>query len=278
MNSKKITTNWNLWDIFHKLPDNINTDISQLIYSFIPEYRNDLLILDCGIGTGVVTLPILSYLREQILTPVNLLGVDKNVEKLEIFQNKIDIPSEYIAILKIDVETRKFSLFNKNQFDVCLSIWFLHYIKDQIKFIHTVSKIIKPKGIFVYGRSSEDLPFLTGQCREYELINCVSKRNLYRIIHKMLDTTGKRIITDIEIPDVFIEKERRNFIWEVTFSLKEIEFIYTERLIAKNIIDSVEDKEFQLFLHELENTFEMNIDFKFKFGVEIIIYENSRDN
>ncbi len=277
----EVTTNWYLWDIFHQLPDQVKVELEDFIVEEIDINNNESLdILDCGIGTGVISLPIIRCLRKNLQKDINVISFDSNIEKLEILNTKIKFYGlDNLSVLNIDAESDDFeNYFRHSQFDACFSILFLHYIKRQQSFLDKISRLLKKRGLFIYGKAIGDIPFLTGQCQDYETVHDKQKIRLFTQIHRMLNTTNQKIISDSCVSESFHELERKKIEWDVKMPLHQIGSIYSQRIIAKNIIDTIQSDAIHLFLKELSVCFDSSTQFDFKFGIEIIIYENHRDS
>lgn len=106
-------------------------------------------VLDIGCGTGLLSLKLL----QKVDCPIT--GIDISEEMLAIFKDKIKKLGlgQKIDCRLMDIDSLN---FKNNTFDVAVSSVVLHHLKDKIKALKKIYKLLKPGGIFVIGEIDMD--------------------------------------------------------------------------------------------------------------------------
>lgn len=106
-------------------------------------------VLDIGCGTGLLSLKLLQEYG------CSITGIDISEEMLAIFKNKIKELGldQKINCRLMDIDSLN---FKNNTFDLAVSSVVLHHLKDKLKALKKIYKLLKPGGLFVVGEVDMD--------------------------------------------------------------------------------------------------------------------------
>jgi len=106
-------------------------------------------VLDIGCGTGLLSLKILQK------ADCSITGIDNSGEMLTILKDKIKRFSldKKINCRLMDIDSLN---FKNDTFDIAVSSVVLHHLKDKLKPLRKIYKLLKPDGIFVIGEIDMD--------------------------------------------------------------------------------------------------------------------------
>jgi ubiquinone/menaquinone biosynthesis C-methylase UbiE len=150
--SKKITQSWfGKWsNEYDKTLGKISfhRDLLDLIAknSTVKDYHK---VLDIGCGTGLLSLKLLQA------SNCSITGIDNSKEMLAIFQNKIkklkldkQVVCRYMDAASLN--------FNNDTFDIVVSSVTLHHLKEKLRPLRNIYRILKPGGTFIIGDADMD--------------------------------------------------------------------------------------------------------------------------
>jgi len=111
--------------------------------------KNCTNVLDVGCGTGLLSLKLLQK------ADYSITGIDISEEMLAIFKDKIKKLGlgQEIDCRLMDIDSLN---FKNNTFDVAVSSVVLHHLKDKLKALKKIYKLLKPGGVFVIGEIDMD--------------------------------------------------------------------------------------------------------------------------
>ncbi len=102
----------------------------------------DRLVLEVGIGSGRVALPLVKE------TAVQFVGLDISKQMLQIAQQKISTNMQEFDLLIGDSENLP---FRNNVFGATICTSILHYFSSAKPSLKEISRVLKKEGIFLYG-------------------------------------------------------------------------------------------------------------------------------
>lgn len=105
-------------------------------------------ILDLGAGFGRLVPSYCDYFKNIVLGDYSLKELKDAVEYLKNFDCKLNFASNTQNVFLFGVNAY-FLPFEKNLFDVVISVRLSHHIENQKEFIKEVFRVIKPGGFFV---------------------------------------------------------------------------------------------------------------------------------
>ena len=132
----------NIYDETRAIPDTILKEFYEKLIKKGINFNNSI-ILDGGIGTGRTILPLLVY-------DIDLLGLDKSIEMLNILKNKYSV-SENKKKITLIVGDISYIPFKESSFDIVILIQLLHLVKNRKEVINEVMRVLKPNGFLVIG-------------------------------------------------------------------------------------------------------------------------------
>ena len=115
-----------------------NIEIVERLFTQV-DLGNVRRVLEVGCGIGVVA----SHLSDKYQWDVT--GIDLDPEQIEIAKND-NVENEHLKFFKADVTELS---FEDREFDVVLSFDVLHHIPDWGKALHEISRVLKPKGLYL---------------------------------------------------------------------------------------------------------------------------------
>ncbi|MDD5584080.1 MAG: class I SAM-dependent methyltransferase, partial [Candidatus Omnitrophica bacterium] len=106
-------------------------------------------VLDIGCGTGLLSLKLLQK------ADCSITGIDISEVMLAIFKDKIKKLglNQRIDCRLMDIDSLN---FKNNTFDAAVSSVVLHHLKDKLKALKKIYKLLKPGGVFVIGEIDMD--------------------------------------------------------------------------------------------------------------------------
>lgn len=99
-------------------------------------------MLDVGVGSGRIALPLLKEVKP------SLIGLDLSREMLELAKAKMSSYKHKFDLFLGDAEHLPFI---KETFDAIICLSTMHYFTDSERSLTEFSRVLKEKGIFVYG-------------------------------------------------------------------------------------------------------------------------------
>ncbi len=156
-------------------------------------------VLDIGCGTGLLSL---RFLRA---SECSVVGVDNSREMIGIFREKIEKLGigEKMRLSLMDASSLR---FGKESFDVVASTVTLHHLKDKLKSLKTIHKILRPSGKLVIGDIDMDTTGkLTDERRMRRILDVLAdewisalKESGIDSFERMFDNGKKHILNDGE--------------------------------------------------------------------------------
>lgn len=272
-------TDWKLWDQTHQLPKQVYKGISFFISKFLNCNSRKIDFLDYGIGTGIISMPIINELKSLTNIDFKITGVDINKEK--VLNNKFLYQHDDAKIIIDDVENPLFlRSIETNKYDLIFCIWFLHYINNLDQFIYNTNHLLKKGGLLIYGYSSLDLPYLTGQNNSLDSVNDIEKKQIFKILNSLLSNTRKEIIPIYSLNENYDSLAVETFNWQWSLTIIEFIELYTHKLCAKNIIDYIDEVYFSEFKEEVLSHFDKDHKIIFNLGLtlEILVAKQFKTN
>ena len=145
--NKKVTTEWfkdwaNEYDeTLGKI--NRHHQLLDLVVK-LSNVKNDLKLLDIGVGTGLLSLKFLEK------ADCFITGIDSSPEMLSIFGEKIQKLGLFDRVV-YKLEDAASLDFKPDSFDIVASTVTLHHLKDKYPTIKKIHDVLKPGGRFVLG-------------------------------------------------------------------------------------------------------------------------------
>ncbi len=140
------------YDQTRKIPEDLMNQICNIIVEKL-ENSTSASILEVGVGTGRVALPI-----SEKLQPEMTLGIDISKKMLLKCREKIS-SKEKFHLLVSDGFNMPFS----NKFDLIITSHVLHLVKDYYGFVNSILGVLNPDGFFLdlaaYVNYQETIPF-----------------------------------------------------------------------------------------------------------------------
>lgn len=115
-----------------------NTEILEQLFTQV-DLSNVRTVLEVGCGIGVVA----SNLSDKYQWDVT--GIDLDPKQIEIAKND-NVENENLKFFEADVTELP---FEDGEFDGVLSFDVLHHIPDWDKALHEISRVLKPKGLYL---------------------------------------------------------------------------------------------------------------------------------
>ena len=171
-----------VYDETRAIPDWVLSEFYEKIKSEI-KVNPDLTILDAGIGTGRMIMPLLDL-------DVHLVGIDISREMIKKMKEKISSSSGscQVSLVLGDVTALP---FREDSFDFVLSVLVLHLIKRWENAINETKRVIRNDGLFsIVNQRAPELISKTGQ-KYFDLCNNYSSKGLSGKAKWMLNKTLK---------------------------------------------------------------------------------------
>ena len=134
-------------------------------------------VLEIGCGVGIVSEHLNSNYK------MNVIGTDVDPKQIKIAKkfNKENETLKYIEANATELP------FENDKFDLSLSLWVLHHVRDWHKMLEEINRVLKPKStIIIY-----DLAY------SQKLVNFVNYANSKRILKHFVKNYGVYLINDI---------------------------------------------------------------------------------
>jgi len=126
------------YDATRGFPDGVAPQIGQFIAESASLSTNDNL-LEIGIGTGRISLPLVSY--------VNMIaGVDISLEMMKVLLTKRD--SRHVLPVLADGHELPYT---SDCFDAVLIVHVLHLVPEPVRILNDVKRVLKPGGHLLHG-------------------------------------------------------------------------------------------------------------------------------
>jgi ubiquinone/menaquinone biosynthesis C-methylase UbiE len=133
-----------LWDMMSKMYDDGTKKFAPLHIKVVENTKKYLkpndIVLECGCGTGTMTMDIASKVKE--------------VQAIDISSKMLDIAKRKALGYKIkNVDFVHSTIFDERfatgSFDVILAFNVLHYLRDIQKSMGRINELLKPEGLFI---------------------------------------------------------------------------------------------------------------------------------
>ena len=142
-------------------------EIAKFTYEYFKQNKIDSIkILDIGIGSGALTIPILEYLESKKNLSYHLDCFDISESMLSHLEKNLSIyPSikQKVNYIKKDAEEGLLNYYDKSAYDLIIITFVLHYIKKWKRLLRDVFKCLKNGGIFLQAEIIGDLRNVDGK-------------------------------------------------------------------------------------------------------------------
>ncbi len=181
----------------------------------IGNLKRDSRILEVGIGTGRVGIPLVNHVDR-------LYGVDLSIPMMQQLQTKPG--SERVALAQADALTLPFA---DASFDSVIVVHVFHLVADCAAAMREVARVLKPEGHMLNCYNSRHSPIEDLSVLWQDKVHLAQQRHRVQDIAQALDETGWQMVsggvhnfTQTQLPQHFINmiKERK---WSSTWKLSD---------------------------------------------------------
>ena len=235
-----------VYDETRELP----SEVLQKFYALINEQiglKQNLTVLDAGVGTGRTVSPLLDC-------GVELIGVDISSAMLKKMAKKLKKKNQMKQVSLIVGDVTRLPL-RASSFDLILSIQVLHLVENWREAIQDAKRILRPRGVFVVANAGS--PFIESTVgQKYEELSekygtsKLSKRIMKRIyrnvgsgifrkfLKKAFDYSGLATGFDYERTDRYLKEHgglvrKETISWKQTFEISVILSGLEKRVLSR---------------------------------------------